>query len=66
MIEKLKIGSALLVECAHSTLLVDKINDIVASKINLLTILLKRGFPKRRSSQRAPELRFSSSTPGII
>ena len=50
---------------ALSTLLVDKINDFVTSRISLLAILFKRGLPKRRSSKRALEFCFPSSSPGI-
>ena len=60
------MGRALLVAFSvYSSLPVDKMNDIVASKINLFAILLKRGLPKRSSSHRASELRLSSSSPGI-
>ena len=55
------MGWALLVcYSVHSSLPVDKMNDIIASKINLSTILLKYSLPKRSSSHKSLAVRFSS------
>ena len=59
------VGRFWLAYSVYSSLPVGKMNDIVASKINLLAILLKRGLPKRSSSHRASELILSNSSPGI-